>query len=216
MTVQIASVFPALPVDPAPIKVLAFDQSSHCGWALLWPGMKRPLWGVLELKVGADGDETPALKPLRRHIEWAVLEEGATHVFFEQPMMPNRNNPPTIHGQRQWMMVAVIQDNTDRLLDRSAEAVPISSWRKLFLGMGKLNQSHLAPGDKLSNHNHRTKTWKKTAMSECATRGWYVDSDNAADALGIGVYGLSCVSQTFLVQQGPLFRRAEMRGEVRP
>lgn len=216
MTVRIASVFPALPADPAPVKVLAFDQSTHCGWSLLSPEMKAPKWGVLELRVGADGDETPMWRMLRRHIEWAVTEEGVTHVFLEQPMMPNKNNPATIHGQRQWMMVAVIQDETDRLLGRSAEAVPTSSWRKLFLGMGKLNQGHLAPGDKLGNHNHRTKTWKKTAMSECANRGWYVDNDNAADALGIGVYGLSCISQTFLVQQGPLFRRAEMRAEGRP
>lgn len=216
MTVRIASVFPALPVDPAPVKVLAFDQSTHCGWAILWPEMTRPEWGVLELRVAANGDETPMWRPLRAFIERAVRVEGVTHVFFEQPMMPNKHYPATDHGQRQWMMCSVIQDNADRLLGRSAEQVSASAWRKLFLGKGALKQDDMAPGLKLDKAGHRRRSWKLNTMAKCAEWGWYVDNDNAADALGIGVFGLSTISQSFLVQQGSLFRRAQMQAERIP
>jgi Holliday junction resolvasome RuvABC endonuclease subunit len=212
MTVRIASVFPALPADPAPVTVLGLDQSTSCGWAVLNGEMKRPVWGVLKLPTG--DDETPGLRALHDHIAWAVTEHGVSHVYFEQGMIPQHQT--TMGTLRQFMFIAAIQLATNLLLDRSAEQVAIATWRKYFTGVGAAPKHDLETNRKLDTHPARRKWWKAAALKACLDRGWLVAEHDAAEAIGIATYGLACSSPAFHARQGPLFRRAEMRGEVRP
>ena len=45
----------------------------------------------------------------------------------------------------------------------------------------------------------------------CQARGWMVENDNVADALGIMNFGCCIIDPNYAVRQGPLFRRAEMK-----
>lgn len=204
---EIRSIFPALPKDEAPVTVLGLDQSTSTGWAIMSPTMKVPVWGVLKLPTG--DDETGALRALYDHLAWAVGEHGVSHVYFEQPLIPQHQ--VTMGSLRQFMYVAGVQLATALLLNRSAEQVPIQAWRKGFTGFGAAPAHDIEAGRKLDTGPVRRKWWKEQAVKACLARGWLVDDHNAAEAIGIAEFGLCCLAPSYRMRTGPLFRRAEMK-----
>lgn len=212
MSARINTVFPALPADDKPIKVLGLDQSTNCGWAILGTDMTKPIWGVAKLPTG--DDETPGLRAIHDLVAWAVTEHGVSRVYFEAGFIPQHQ---TTQGTlRQHMWIAGILLATSLLLNRSAEQVPISTWRKYFCGVGAAPKHDPETMRPLATHPARRKWWKQEALKACLSRGWLVDSHDAAEAIGIATFGLACSSPAFHARQGPLFRRAQMRAEVRP
>jgi hypothetical protein len=78
-------------------------------------------------------------------------------------------------------------------------------WRKAFLGSAE-------PPKGLVKHQRRA--WlKDRAVTECHKRGWLVEGNDSADALGILAYACGAIDPAFAVQQGPLFRKAELQFE---
>lgn len=210
---QVATVFPPLPESEGkPVTVLGIDQSTNCGWAILNAGMRKPLWGVLKLATG--DDETSALMALHDHIAQAVAEHGVTDVFFEQPIIPQHQ--PTMGSMRAFMYVAAIQLAAKKHTGRSAQQVPISTWRKRFTGHGRAPKHDFENRRKLDTHPARRKWWKQQAIKACLERGWMVDNDNAAEAIAIAEFGLCCLVPSCRVRTDPLFRRAEMAAERTP
>jgi hypothetical protein len=81
--------------------------------------------------------------------------------------------------------------------------VAAGKWRKAFLGSAE-------PPKGLVKHQRRA--WlKDKAVTECHRRGWLVENNDSADALGILAYACGAIDPAFAVQQGPLFRKAETR-----
>lgn len=181
------------------ITALALDQSPlSTGWAVGHPNDTKPLWGVLKLKQWGDA-EGERLVEFNEWLTKTIAENGVTHLFYEAPFLPRHLNFHSIEPQ--FFLIGHI-NYVAACREIPVQQVAMQSWRSRFLGTTKA-----PPGLK---GDVARKELKQMALRACALRGWLVDNDNAAEALGILDFGLSTLDRKHAGRADILFRRAEL------
>lgn len=181
------------------ITALALDQSpQRTGWAVGQPNNTRPKWGVLKQKTWGDA-EGERLVEFHHWLAGTIRENEVTHVFYEAPFLPGHGNFHSIEPQ--FFLIGHIN------FVAAQHGIPVAqvamqSWRSRFLGTTKA-----PPGLK---GDAARKELKQMALKACAIRGWLVEDDNSAEALGILDFGLSTLDRKHAGKSDILFRRAEL------
>jgi hypothetical protein len=182
------------------ITALALDQSPrHTGWAIGSPNDPRPKWGALKLKPWGD-DEGERLLEFYNWLTATILDNHISHVFYESPFIPGHGNFHSIEPQ--FFLIGTI-NLVAAQFETPVAQVPMQSWRSRFLGTSKA-----PPGLK---GDAGRKALKEMALKACAIRGWLVEDDNIAEALGILDYGLSTLDRKHAGKADILFRRQELK-----
>jgi hypothetical protein len=185
--------------------VLAVDQSmTSTGWAHLRRGDDKPTWGVLKFPGWGDNEG----EYLWKWLEWIggkLTDTKATHLFLENTFNPQDHHESLTDRIAQYGLLGQAAVATYLCGLRGQEIdyslVTPGQWRPKFIGAQK-------PPEGIPRHQRR-KWLKDKARDACAKRGWLVDSDDEADALGILAWSCAQIDTGFAVKQGPLFRRAE-------
>jgi hypothetical protein len=189
--------------------VLAVDQSmTSTGWAHLKKGQAVPTWGRFTLPSWHDREG----ECLWNWFSWLgekVVETQATALILENTFIPMHNegltNRIAQYGQLGMASAVAHLCTTQKGQPVEFSVVTPGQWRKAFLGAAD-------PPKGLVQAQRRT--WlKERCVAECHIRGWLVESNDAADALGILAYACGAIDPAFAIQQGALFRRAEMKCE---
>lgn len=185
--------------------VLAIDQSmTASGWAHLQHGQKVPTWGLRTCAAWGDDEG----RHLWEFLEWLGEKMTAlqvTHLFLENTFIPNHNEGLTMKIA-QYGLIGMAS-TAAFLCGRRGQPVEFAvvtpgQWRATFLGSSEPPKG-LVKGQR--------RTWlKDKAVRACLERGWNVEDNNVADALGILAFGCSAIDPAFATTQGPLFRRAEL------
>ena len=145
-----------------------------------------------------------------------IKEHGVTHLFYESPVQVR---PKIIYKNGKAILVNIksfevveMQLAQNGAINIAAfrcgvkvEKITPSSWRLRFLGKANI------PG--LSGDILRREL-KLAALKACALRGWYLSSDDTAEALGLLDFGLSTLSQRHASSRDTLFGRAQWAHDV--
>lgn len=178
---------------------MVLDQSpTATGWAIGVPLDQRPAFGVFRMETWGAAEGARLLQ-FHRWLLDKCQSNGVHRIFYEEPVLPRHGNLDAI--EKQLFLVGHI-NFVAALLKLPVAQVPIQSWRSRFLGTSK-------PPPGLTGDAGR-KELKRMAIKSCAMRGWLVEDDNAAEALGILDYALSTVSHKHAGARDPIFRRAEL------
>jgi Holliday junction resolvasome RuvABC endonuclease subunit len=185
--------------------VLALDIAlRRTGWAVGWPGMQRPFWGVHDIAGDWDGREGERLTAWRRFLEARLDEHTVTCIAMELPFIDNRAF--SFNGTVAVLQMQGIALELAHARGIRAAGVAIASWRAHWIGQG-VAPKHLASKD-------RTPWLKDMAMKRAAERGWLTQFHDEAEALGIMDFALACLDAGYDHKVGPMVRRAELRAEV--
>jgi hypothetical protein len=128
--------------------------------------LRLPRWNPDEL--------APDFEALRKHLSALHALSPITAVWYEAPIMTKVDRLRTLQlllglaNMTEWWCYKL------GIPCRQAE---MRDWRKHFLGRSTGGREEL----------------KKAAIEACHARGWAVDGDDQADAVGVLDYGLACV-----------------------
>jgi len=189
--------------------VLAVDQSAtSTGWAHLTKGQNTPTWGRLTLPPWKD-QEGARLWAWFTWLGKMATDLKITHLVLESTFIPMHNEDLTQriaqYGQIGMADAVAHLCTTERGQVVDFSVVSPGQWRKAFLGSADAPKGLV---------KHQRRAWlKDKAVTECHKRGWLVENNDSADALGILAYACGAIDPAFAVQQGPLFRKAEMQFE---
>lgn len=184
---------------------LALDESPNAtGWAVGSTEGERPTWGVFRQLPWRD-DEPERLAQFRDWLVETARYHGVTHLFYESPIDPRglsfiKSFDTTAKQSMQIGIILMVAHD----LKLTVAQVPIDSWRSRFMGATKV------PGLK---GDHARKELKLMALKACALRGWYVEENDAADALGVLDYGLATLSRKYAGSADVIFRRRELKAD---
>jgi hypothetical protein len=185
--------------------VLALDIAlRRTGWAVGWPGMQRPFWGVHDIAGDWDGREGGHLHAWRRFLAARMDEHAVTYIAMELPFIDGRAfsfNGTVAVLQMQGIVLELAHARGIR-----AAGVAIGSWRAHWIGQG-VAPKHLA-------RKERTPWLKDMAMKRAAERGWLTRFHDEAEALGIMDFALSCLDANYDHKVGPMVRRAELKADI--
>jgi len=190
--------------------VLAIDQSmTSTGWAHYRQGDAAPTWGVHSMPSWADREG----EMLWKWFEWLgekVEALGVTNLYLEHTFNPMDHHENLTQKIAQYGTIAMADAvrylcSAKRGHPVTFELVTTQQWRPEWIGA-------VQPPKGLVSHQKR-KWLKDRSVEAAATRGWLVESNDAADALGILSYCVGAIDPAWRVKQGPLFRRAEMACE---
>ena len=183
------------------IIALAMDQSPRAtGWAIGSPGETTPKFGMFSLKPWND-DEGPRLAEFRDWMTALIKTHTVSHVFYESPVNVqfSKSFDVTSKQNQQIGLINLVAYDCRVPIHQ----VSVDSWRSRFLGTTKA-----PPG--LKGDMARS-ALKDMALRACALRGWMIDDDNVAEALGILDFGLSTLSRAHAGGRDIIFRRQELR-----
>jgi len=130
-----------------------------------------------------------------------LIKDGAQKVFFEKPIKLRTDK---LEGDLITVGIPAIILHVCYEHKVPCAWVPVDEWRSRFLGFHK-------PPPGIVEAKARRAWYKETAIQQCLARGWLVQDDNSAEALGILDFGLSCVSNSYRRRVGPVIRRAQLR-----
>lgn len=188
---------------------MALDQSPNAtGWAMASPNDPRPRFGVFTLPPWRD-EEGPRLCAFEDWLSDHIRKNGVSHLFYEAPVdvpyIAGRPAPKSFDvTSKQNQQIGAIAMAAHRCNVPVAQ-VTANDWRRRFLGVTKpVGITGKAVRPEL----------KRMALKACALRGWYVDDDNVAEALGILDFGLSTLSRKHAGGRDPIFRRAELQQDI--
>jgi hypothetical protein len=185
--------------------VLALDIAlRRTGWAVGWPGMQRPFWGVHEIAGDWDGREGERLHAWRQFLEARLAEHGVNCIAMELPFIDGRAF--SFNGTVAVLQMQVIALELAHAFGIRAGGVAIASWRAHCIGHG-MAPKHLA-------RKERTPWLKDVAMKRAAERGWLTRFHDEAEALGIMDFALSCLDAAYDHKVGPMVRRAELKADI--
>jgi hypothetical protein len=185
--------------------VLALDIAKwRTGWAVGYPGMNRPSWGVHQLAGEWDRYEGKRLHDWRCFLERKIDEHRVTYVAMERPFIDMKNFD--YNGTAPILQMHGILLELAHARGIKVGAVAIQSWRSHFLGLTAAPK-HLA-------QKERTPWLKDQAMKRAAERGWLPEFHDEAEALGIMDFALACKDADYDHKVGPVVRRTELRAEV--
>lgn len=190
--------------------VLALDQSpTNTGWAALSQGQDRPTWGKFSLP----GWENAEGERLHQFYEWLgrkVVDLNVTHLVAESMFTPADHAQSDTAQIGRWGLIGICDMvryvcNSKRGMNVDFSMVTSTTWRKAFLGSAN-------PPKGLVKSQRRT--WLKAkAIEACHSRGWLVENDDTADALGILAYACSAIDPGYAAKQVGLFKRKELEFE---
>lgn len=200
-----------VPVIPS---ILALDISLRStGWAVGSPDC-RPRWGVLPNPKGGEWDndkEHLVLARFRAFLADHHARSQLTHIAFESIFIDVRNPKKfQFNGtDAQLMYKGIVLEfcGTHGILPAEQ---PVAQWRARFLGKDERAEIRNLTE---ANTEARRKEWKRAVTLECTRRGWFVETDDEADALGILDFVLSATSRQHAGRTDPIFRRNQLRGE---
>ncbi len=172
------------------------------GFAHIRDGDKAPTWGVFEMPNWA-GEEGRRLWEWFSWLGHLATEKQISHLFMERPIEVGHHEDLT-ENVAKWGQVGMADAVVylcglrGHVVD-GATTITSSQWRPPFIG------SETPP---LGLAKHQRRKWlKDKSVAACHVRGWMVEGNDAADALGILTFGVTTIDPRFAVQQGPLFRR---------
>ena len=155
--------------------ILAFDIATVTGWAAGDHLASRPVSGLISLKDGYGIGGKMDL--LTRAIELKITEFDPDLIIFEQPWFSAGR------GSAATMRLAIALCATVELVakwhDIRVLEVPISTWRKHFIGVGRAPKGESG------------KWCKEQARQRCRSLGWGDFTDDQAEACGIWDYAQS-------------------------
>ena len=189
--------------------VLGIDQSmTSTGWAHFREGDKKPTWGKYTLPNWAD-DEGRFLWKWFSWLGHKVTELQVTHLYLEHTFNPQDHHENLTEKIAQYGQIGMADCVRHLCAEKGQpitfELVTTRQWRVPWLG----NEE---PPKGLVKQQRRA--WlKEKSLAACHARGWMVDCDDVADALGIMTFAITCLDPRFAVQQGPLFRRQQSNFE---
>jgi hypothetical protein len=185
--------------------VLALDIAlRRTGWAIGWPGMQRPFWGVHDIAGDWDGREGERLHAWREFLVARFDEHTVTCIAMELPFIDGRAF--SFNGTSAVLQMQGIALELAHARGIRAAGVAIASWRAHWLGHG-VAPKHLAKKE-------RTPWLKDQAMKRAAERGWLARFHDEAEALGIMDFALSCLDAGYGHKVGPMVRRAELKADI--
>jgi hypothetical protein len=179
-------------------RALALDQAPRAtGWAFGEIMEKKPTYGLFKL------DSWNEAEGARMHLfyEWLnglIRLKGITHLFYEAPVnyghMPKNFDVTVSQG----MQIGCIELVAYRC-NLETYKIDVTAMRKRFFGTSK------GPRDWL----------KEQAVRACHMRGWYVDDDNVAEALGLLDFGLSSLSKQHAGASDVLFHKIDLHRSIK-
>lgn len=185
--------------------VLALDLAKNrTGWAVGYPGMPRPSWGVFQLAGEWERHEGKRLNEWRRFLEKKIGEHAVTYIAMERPFIDLKAFD--YNGTVPIMQMQGIALELAESRSLKSGAVSIQSWRSHYLGLTAAPK-HLA-------QKERTPWLKDAAMKRCAERGWLPEYHDEAEALGIMDFALACLDADYDHKVGPTVRRAELKADI--
>jgi Holliday junction resolvasome RuvABC endonuclease subunit len=181
--------------------VLALDQSArNTGWAHMVKD-QAPTWGLFQMGAWED-QEGERLLAFEKWFDDLLAELKPSHCFIEKPFELGRYNSNLTEQLARYGIVAIIAMACSYHKIELA-TVTNPQWRAKFLGAEE-------PPKGLVEHQRRA--WlKDKSKKACLERGWLIDNDNVADALGILNFGVMTLDPIYSIRQGPLWRRASMQ-----
>lgn len=196
------------------VRVLALDISLRStGWAVGSPD-SRPIWGIIKNPRGGEWDnngEHLVLARFRKFLADHHAHSQLTHIFFENIFVDTGTDRFQWNGtdaQLQYKGVVLEFCGTHGVKPSEPTVV---EWRSRFLG--KDGTMAIREGETRANTDARRKEWKRAVTIECSRRGWFVETNDEADALGILDYALCVVDSRYAGRTDPIFRRNQLRDE---
>lgn len=185
--------------------VIGIDQSmTSTGWGHIRQGDTVPTWGLKSLPPWGDDEG----RYLWHWFEWLgnlCVDKQVTHLFIEDTRFSHKHEETLTQLIASIGLIGQAAIVSYKLTQRGQpiefRAVSPIDWRKTFLGA-------MPKPDKIDAPVWR-KILKEAAVNQCNLRGWMIDKDDEADALGIMTYGVCTIDKSFLHAQGALFRKAE-------
>lgn len=195
---------------------MALDQSPlSTGWAISEPNAPKPNYGLYPMPTWGDFEGAR----LCQYEDWLISEikaKGVTHIFYEAPVQVR---PKIIYKAGRAILLNVKSfDVVSKQLQQIGaihmaahrcgiviQQVTANDWR--LRALGKTTIAGLS-GEMLR------KELKLMAVKACALRGWYVVSDDVAEALLILDFALSTLSHKHAGSRDPLFSRAQWKHDV--
>lgn len=195
------------------IRVLALDISLRStGWAVGSPG-EAPRWGTFKT-TKASWEDREHIELHRFRLDVLAHHHGGntplSHIFFENIFV--NTNPKAFQfagTDGQLMFKGVVLDFCATHNITPSEP-SVSQWRARFLGKDESKEIREATE---ARTDARRNEWKRRVMAECGRRGWMVNSDDEADALGILDYALCVLDRQHAGRTDPIFRRNQLRNE---
>lgn len=185
--------------------VLALDIAKwRTGWAVGYPGMNRPSWGVYQLAGDWDRHEGQRLHQWRNFLERKIDEHQIAYIAVERPFIDMKNFD--YNGTCPILQMHGIVLELTHARGIRCGAVSIQSWRSHFLGTSQAPKG-------LASHQ-RTAALKDMAMRQCAQRGWLPEFHDEAEALGIMDFALACLDADYEHKTGPIVRRTELKASI--
>lgn len=200
------------------IVAMALDQSpDNTGWAIGRPNDRRPLFG--KFKLASWGiDEPKRVAAVYRWLTKMITEHGVTHLFYELDVPRAGIGKAIMSSPKRGAPRPIVINSKDPAITRNQNAVIAMCWlaaelqgipvapidvnamRDRFIGLRHI------PG---LQGDHQRKELKRMAMKACAMRGWLVEDDDVAEALGHLDLGLSTLDRKHLSSRDVLSTRAE-------
>lgn len=186
--------------------VLGIDQSmTATGWGHYRFGDKLPTWGLHTMPYWGEHEGKYGWE-WYKWLDEKLITLQVTHLYLENTFNPKHDealtNKLAQYGQILLADMAIVAIMKCREVEIDFRLVTVQQWREEFIG-GK-------PPPGLVTQQRR-KWLKDKSVEACVARGWMVENDNVADALGIMNFGCCIIDPNYAVRQGPLFRRAEMK-----
>lgn len=180
-------------------RVFALDPAMrNTGWACGSTDGARPTWGVFQLPSWGT-EEGKHLHSFKKFLDRTITDYRPDVLFYEDGFIGAQGS---ISQSSKAQMNGLIWERA-YVYNVRLFKVPIGSWRKRFLGTTK------APPHERVKRDGNRKWLKQKAVEVCSQRGWLVEDDNAAEALGIMDFGLACISTEYAGKTDSIFRRLE-------
>ena len=169
--------------------ILALDIATKTGWARWNPTAARPVFGVF-VGTGSLGEKVEAF---RDFILSKITGEKITSLVVEAcvPVIGPTSLDVLLHAHG---LFAAAEGMAHRhALD--FRAVNVGTWRSHFIGTSQAPKTK--PDGSKASPAWRRKWLKDRTIAKCRERGWIVESDDAADALGLLDYERSMKDQSY-------------------
>lgn len=171
-------------------KILTLDLATEIGWCLGRPG-EEPRWGVFRLPKGTGVKVGQYGAAFHRWLYPLLKAEQPELVAFEAPMQGGFGQS-TFATKHKLGGLCFYAETLCALVNIPAYQVDAGTWKAAVCGNGRINKD--------------MKPYPPT--ESLAQRGWDVQNHNAADAVCIWLYALSCVDERAAAAYDPLARRA--------
>lgn len=151
-----------------PSRILALDLATRLGWALWSPGTPLEYGSHLLPRTGPHAGTF-----LDAYRTWLMPQLARLDlVVYEQPILPQRTRIETL---RKLYSLAGFTELVCIDLKIRCREIPMQKWRKHFMGRG-------------GGFKHIGTDAKTMAIDEARARGFTIQGDDEADAIGIMDY----------------------------